>query len=63
MMLPCSQSPRSLVVPGIGFCQSIPVGPDVSDFVVFRAWSLTAPRKQAADATDQQPKGAADPRL
>ena len=41
MMHPCLPGPRPLAVPGIGFCQSIPVGPDVSDFAVFRAWSQT----------------------
>jgi hypothetical protein len=44
-MHPYSPGPRSLAVPGIGFPQNIPVGPDVLDPEDFRDWSLLAHRK------------------
>jgi hypothetical protein len=39
MMHSYSPNPRQLAVPGIGFPQSIPVGPDVFDLAAFRDWS------------------------
>ncbi len=35
----CSSSPRSLAVPGIGYCQSIPVDQDSFDLADFPARS------------------------
>jgi hypothetical protein len=45
MMHLYSPSPRWLVVPGIGFPQSISVGPNVLDPEDFRDWSFTERRK------------------
>jgi hypothetical protein len=45
MMHPYSPSPRWLAVPGIGFPQSISVGPNVLDPEDFRDWSFTERRK------------------
>jgi hypothetical protein len=45
MMHPYSPSPRWLAVPGIGFPQSISVGPNVLDPEDFRDWSSTERRK------------------
>jgi hypothetical protein len=45
MMHPYSPGPQSFAVPGIGFPQNIPVGPDVLDTEVFRARSSLAHRK------------------
>ena len=39
MMYPCSSSPRSLAVPGIGYCQSISVDQDAFDPADFPARS------------------------
>jgi hypothetical protein len=39
MMHSYSPNPRQLAVPGIGFPQNIPVGPDVFDLAAFRDWS------------------------
>ena len=44
-MHPYSPSPRWLAVPGIGFPQNIPVGPDVLDPEDFRDRSSLAHRK------------------
>jgi hypothetical protein len=46
MMHPYSPSPRWLAVPGIGFPQSISVGPNVLDPEDFRDWSFTERRKR-----------------
>ena len=54
MMHPYSPGPRWLAVPGIGFPQNIPVGPDVLDPEDFRDWSFTECRK-----TDVQHEAAA----
>ena len=53
MMHPYSPGPRWLAVPGIGFPQNIPVGPDVLDPEDFRDWSFTAHRK--TDGQDDAP--------
>jgi hypothetical protein len=45
MMHPYSPSPRWLAVPGIGFPQNIPLGPNVLDLEDFRGWSSTERRK------------------
>jgi hypothetical protein len=44
-MHPYSPGPRSLAVPGIGFPQNIPVGPDVLDPEDFRHRSTFAHRE------------------
>jgi hypothetical protein len=46
MMHPYSPSPRWLAVPGIGFPQSISVGPNVLDPEDFRDWSFAERRKR-----------------
>jgi hypothetical protein len=51
MMHPYSPGPRWLAVPGIGFPQNIPVGPDVLDLEDFRHRSSLAHRK--ADGQDE----------
>jgi hypothetical protein len=56
MMYPCSSSTRSLAVPGIGYCQSIPVDHDSFDPADFP--SRPARRGSAriwADWTGQDP--------
>jgi hypothetical protein len=53
MMHHYSPSPRWLAVPGIGFPQNIPVGPNVLDPEDFRDWSFTAHRK--TDGQDDAP--------
>jgi hypothetical protein len=61
MMHPYSPSPRWLAVPGIGFPQNIPVGPNVLDLEALRDWSTaiwftqrhrTDDHRGAPDATD-----------
>ena len=55
MMYPCSPSLQSLLVPGIGFCQSVSVGQSVVDqphgqaWPFIRGWALIA-----ADRTSQE---------
>src|SRR5688572_20744756 len=53
MMYPLSPSPRQLVVPGIGFPQSISLGPNGPYPEVLRDWSTPTQGRKTNDAPMQ----------